>query len=113
MSEQAFPNFRESHESQIAKLLAEAIQLQITHKGDNAIWQALTNFGIQGQAERTQFFRLLKPKIERGNMSTKSKKNEHVPFSERTNILADAYGHQQRQPRDTWDPTLDDESPDE
>lgn len=113
MPEQTFPDFRESKEQQIAKLLAEAIKLQATHEGDNTIWQALTNFGIQGQAERTQFFKLLKPKIEQEKHRQKPATKKDIPFSKRADLIADAYGHQRRQPRDTWDPTSEDESENE
>ncbi len=44
-------------ESEHEKLITEAMALSERYEGDEAIWQALTNFQIENRSERIRLFK--------------------------------------------------------
>lgn len=69
---------------------------------ETAVYQVLTNHKIKG-VDRTMLFRKIIGEITRRNKAKK-------PTEPSADQMRDAYAHQMRQPRDTWDPDAEEEA---
>ena len=102
MVERAFKYSPDVEPIQMERIVMEAQKLQTSHEQDASIFQALTNAGVRDRATRVQLFKQIKKKLKQLESSGSDRITKDLPFSERTDLLADAIAHEKRQPSETY-----------
>jgi uncharacterized protein involved in exopolysaccharide biosynthesis len=114
------PESRHQKHIQVLSDTAETLSTTLDLKRNPTIHISRALAGIPEGKERDRLFGEIRRELEKRNRDAlvlrTQEQEEHDELEEarsrleRNNMMRDAYAHQMRQPRDTWDPTSDEEN---